>query len=781
MNVFDLVAKLSLDTSEYEGKLSGISASVGKIGKFVASGVAAGTAAVTAFGGASVKTGMDFDSSMSQVAATMGKTVEEISDLRDFAQEMGSTTSFSATQSADALNYMALAGYDAETSMKMLPNVLNLAAAGGIELAQASDMVTDAQSALGLSLDETSELVDKMAMASSKSNTSVAQLGDAILTIGGTAKNVAGGTTELTAALGVLADNGIKGAEGGTALRNIVLSLSAPTDKAAKAMQALGLEAYDADGNLRPLNDIFNDLNGTLSTMTQGEQTQALNEIFNKVDLKSVNALLANSGERFDELSGYIDKAKDSAQNMADTQLDNLQGDITLMQSAYEGLQIAVSDKLTPSIRGFVQLAGEGLSAITQGMNDKGLKGAMDAISGLMPKALGMVIDYIPTIVEAGSQLIGALANGIMENLPQLFDAAQEIIVGLLDDLLTHAPEFIQTGAEMLLQLSQGISENLPIIIEKGLSVLQAISESFIENIDTVLEAGATIILAIADGLVTALPQMIPSIIEVIITIVEKLIENVDKLIDAAVAIVIALGEGIINALPTLIEKAPEIIDKLVTALIENAPKLIIAAVEMILQLVGGIVGAFPEIVSSAIELVGVFISSIIGMGADLVGIGLKIIGMIAEGIGSAISSAKEWGKDLIQNFIDGIVGMASKLWDTVKGIGQGIKNILGFSEPKEGPLSNFHTYAPDMIDLFIKGIRDNEGRLREQMESSFDFGNVGVAGYSSATVARPSYNDDASNISVNITLAGDADGIFRVVKQENTKYKKSNGVSAFA
>ena len=146
----------------------------------------------------------------------MGVTVDEIGELRDFAQEMGSTTAFSATEAADALNYMALAGYDAETSMTMLPNVLNLAAAGGMELATASDMVTDSQTALGLSLEETSTLVDQMALASSKTNTSVSQLGEAILSIGGTAKNLSGGTTELNQVLGLLADNGIKGAEAGT-------------------------------------------------------------------------------------------------------------------------------------------------------------------------------------------------------------------------------------------------------------------------------------------------------------------------------------------------------------------------------------------------------------------------------------------------------------------------------------------------------------------------------------------------------------------------------------
>ncbi len=230
------------------GDLEKSASAAGKVGSALKTGlsvaataIGAATTAVGAFGKSAIDVGMSFDSSMSQVAVTMGKTTDEIGDLRQFAMEMGANTAFSATQAAEALNYMALAGYDSQQAMEALPNVLNLAAAGGMELATASDMVTDAQSALGLTMDESAQLVDKMAMASSKSNTSVAQLGEAILTVGGTAKNLAGGTTELSTALGILADNGIKGAEGGTALRNIILSLSAPTDTAAAAMEALGL------------------------------------------------------------------------------------------------------------------------------------------------------------------------------------------------------------------------------------------------------------------------------------------------------------------------------------------------------------------------------------------------------------------------------------------------------------------------------------------------------------------------------------------------------------
>ena len=160
------------------------------VAKVGAAAIAGAAGAVSVFGVKSIQAGMDFDSSMSQVAATMGTTVDQIGELRDFAQEMGRTTAFSATQSADALNYMALAGYDAQTSMAMLPNVLNLAAAGGIELAQASDMVTDAQSAFGLTTAQTTAMVDQMAKTSSKTNTSVQQLGEGFLKIGATARNL---------------------------------------------------------------------------------------------------------------------------------------------------------------------------------------------------------------------------------------------------------------------------------------------------------------------------------------------------------------------------------------------------------------------------------------------------------------------------------------------------------------------------------------------------------------------------------------------------------------
>lgn len=218
MNLFKLMATIGIDSSEFNKGIEKAKGSTNNLAGFIKKvGIAA---AVGKIGKASIDMGMTFEASMSQVAATMGMTKEEIeggSDsfklLEKAAKEAGATTQFSATESAEALNYLALAGYDAEGAVKMLPKVLNLAAAGGMDLASASDMVTDSMSALGIETKDADKFIDQMAKTSQKSNTNVAQLGEAILTVGGTAKVLKGGTAELNAQLGILADNGIKSAK----------------------------------------------------------------------------------------------------------------------------------------------------------------------------------------------------------------------------------------------------------------------------------------------------------------------------------------------------------------------------------------------------------------------------------------------------------------------------------------------------------------------------------------------------------------------------------------
>ena len=694
MNLLDLVAKLSMDSSSFDKGLSSAKTAVSSLGtgikkgfatvtKVTAVAVTAASTAVVGFGKSAVAAGSQFDTSMSQVAATMGKSADEIKDLREFAKKMGRETAFSASQAADALNYMALAGYDSKTAMSMLPNVLNLAAAGSIDLAKASDMVTDAQSALGLNLDETSAMVDKMAKASSKTNTSVAQLGEAILTVGGTAKSLKGGTTELSAALGLLADNGVKGAEGGTALRNIILSLSAPTDSAAKALKALGVEVFDEQGNMRDLESIFTDLNASLSTMSQGEQTQALNKIFNKVDLKSVNALLGTSVGRWDEVTKGIDNATGSAKKMADTQLDNLAGDITKFKSALEGAQIETSEKLTPSLREFVQLGTTGISEMTTAFKEDGLEGLMAAFGETLNKGIELLLSKLPEIISAGVTLLETLIEGIESNLDQVIEASSTIIS----------------------TLSEAAIENLPKIVDMALQIMISLAESLLNNLPKIVKAALKIIVSLANGITKALPKLIPAIIGCIREIVDTLTnpKQLAQIINAALDLVITLVEGIIDNLDELMDAAIQIILNIVEYLLtpENLAKLVSAALRIQIALAGGLIKAIPQVIKGIAQLI------------------MKI--------GETITH-HDWGS-FGKNIVDGVFNGLKNAWNSISswwseswnGLVDSAKNWLGIHSPSRV----FKRIGEYTAEGFGIGWKDEFADVSDDVGDDLDFSDI--------------------------------------------------------
>lgn len=651
--------------------------------QLMADAIKAAGKAIIGFAKDSIKAGADFDESMSQVAATMGVTVSEIENLRDFAQQMGSTTAFSATQAADALNYMALAGYDAETSMNMLPNVLNLAAAGGIELAYASDMVTDAQSALGLSLDETAAMVDKMAKASSKTNTSVQQMGEAILTVGGTAKNLKGGTTELAQVLGLLADNGIKGAEGGTHLRNILLAMEPTTDAAAAAFEKLNLQTYDANGSLRNLEDIFLDMNAAMDGMTDQEKQNIITAIFNKTDIASVNALLATTEERWDAVSAAIDDSAGAAQAMANTQLDNLNGDITLFKSALEGAQIAISDKLTPTLRGFVQFGSKGLSELTEGFKEGGLSGAMDAFGYLLGEGLTMIAESLPEIVKAGVSLIEALITGISENGDLIITAAFDAVMVLADGILNMLPQIVKLGLDLIVSLANGIAESLPELIPTITSVVLQIVET-LTNPDTLsqlLNAAISIITSLSESLLSpdAMNGLIVAVVGIINNLATFFISNLGPLLSAAISIIVALAEYLVSpdSLGTLVE----------------------AAIQIIVALASAMVSANYELINAAFELIAQLIETFTN--GDWESIGKNILDGIKTGISNAWANLKEWFGGLF----DDLIGTAKK--------------ILGIASPSKV----FKKLGSWTAEGFGIGWDDEFANVTKDIENSLDFG----------------------------------------------------------
>lgn len=492
----------SFDKSNKTSKNWGISvneiSNLANIGvKALAEISASAVAGISGLAIASIGVGSNFESSMSQVAATMGITASEIANgsesfkiLKQAAKDAGATTQFSASQSAEALNYLALAGYDAEKAVATLPTVLNLAAAGGMELGAASDMVTDSMSALGDKAGTVESFVDKLAKTSQKSNTSVAQLGQGILTVGGTAKVLAGGVDEMSAALGVLADNGVKSAEGGTALRNIILSLTAPTDTAASAMKSLGLKVLDVNGNMRPLNDIFNDLNSILSTMTQGEQTQVLNKIFNKTDLKSVSALMASTVVNTKDLKDGLTALGVETETNADM-INYLAATFELgedkaafMEYAIQEMGITVEqasgfyDLLSKSVeengsrfdelKGYISNADGAAANMAETMNDN-LQGKItvlgSSLEGLGIQVYERLEGPLKTAADTAIESLGNIANslssgGLGGSIDKLANAFANMITKIAEGVEVWLPRIIN-GLTWLLDNSNTIATGI--------------------------------------------------------------------------------------------------------------------------------------------------------------------------------------------------------------------------------------------------------------------------------------------------------------------------------
>ncbi|MCD8204722.1 MAG: phage tail tape measure protein, partial [Coprobacillus sp.] len=382
--------------SSLQSALKTVGSGISGVTKTLGAVTAAATAAVGAVATAAINVGKEFESSMSQVQATMlidtstAEGMEAYQTLEDAARECGRTTAFSATEAAEALNYLALAGYDASEAATALPSILNLAGAGAMDLATASDMVTDAMSALQLEVTEEnlSTFTDQLAKTASSANTSVEQLGEGILTVGATAANLAGGTTELNTALGILADVGIKGSEGGTHLRNMILKLQQPTADAAKIMDELGVSVYDTEGNMNSLQDIFGDLNTAMEGMSQQDIDTIMGTLFNKTDLAAANAMLANCTDRWDELSDAIENSAGACEEMYNIQLDNLEGDVSKLTSGLSDLGISIYQDLQTPLRDVTQLATNMVGELSAAYSEGGLSGMVGALGGVMAEGV---------------------------------------------------------------------------------------------------------------------------------------------------------------------------------------------------------------------------------------------------------------------------------------------------------------------------------------------------------------------------------------------------------
>lgn len=371
------------------------------------------TTVIDGVGVAAVKTAADFDSAMSQVAAVSGATGKDFDDLRNKAREMGSKTKFSATEAAEAMNYMAMAGWKTEDMLGGIEGVMNLAAASGEDLATTSDIVTDALTAFGLSAKDSGHFADILAAASSNANTNVSMMGETFKYCAPIAGALGFSAEDTAEAIGLMANAGIKSSQAGTALLTIMNNLAGDVKISGKAIGDVTIATTNADGSMRDLSDILADCRTAFSGLTESEKAQAVESLVGKNAMSGFLALM-NAGEGdIEKLSSAIENCDGSAEKMAMTMQDNLAGQLTILKSQLQELAISFGDILMPAIRSIVSKL-QGFVDKLNGM-DEGTKRTIVTIALLFASIGPLLIIIGTTISKIGVAMQGfvKLANGV--------------------------------------------------------------------------------------------------------------------------------------------------------------------------------------------------------------------------------------------------------------------------------------------------------------------------------------------------------------------------------
>jgi TP901 family phage tail tape measure protein len=428
-----------------------------------AAAIAGISVALIALGKASIKEGATYTKEMSNVKALTGATEEQFDKLSASAEELGATTKFTATEAAEGMSFLAMAGFEVDEIISAMPGVLNLAAAGNLDLATSADIASNIISGMGADISETDHIIDVLTATMTSSNTNLIQLGEGMKFVAPLAGSLGIDVEDLSAAMGILGDAGIQGTMGGTALRQALLNLASPTGAAKKVMDDLGLSVFDQSGKMLPLPDIIGRVAKATEGLTDEQKIQSLETIFGARNISAMSVLL-EAGE--DDLRGFGNELRESggrAAEIAATQLDNLSGDVTLLQSAFSGVKIQIFKRLEPILRNIVAFA-------TQMLERLGplLPQIYAAIAGVLGKAFTIIQDVVNTFfasMDEGDDIFTALKKAIAELIP-------EVILDNVLELMDKFKELGQTIFPDMKSAGEGIGGMLTNVIAGAIKFL---------------------------------------------------------------------------------------------------------------------------------------------------------------------------------------------------------------------------------------------------------------------------------------------------------------------
>lgn len=610
-----------------------------------------------------LQTGMDFEQSMSKVEALLGPTEatgEAMAELTQLALEMGAKTKFSAGESAEAMTYLAQAGWGVQEIMAGLPGVMNLAATDGIDLATAAEICANALNSLGYEASDATGFADVLAVVAAETCTNVEDMGLAFQYVGPVAGALGYEIEDLALALGIMADAGIKGEKAGTSLRSLFTNLAKPTDAMAEAMEQYGISLTDAQGNMLPFADVLAQLRGVFAGLTEEEQAALAATLAGKTGMAGLLSIVNAAPEDFYALMQAIGDSTGAAEEMAETMQDNLAGDVEKLGGAFETLSIKIFSKFTEPLREATQAVTgflEGTVSLPELMESIG-----SAISGMVEGFK----EFLPVLSEVGSQLLQFLIDGITNGLPVLFEKVIELANSIGQYLTEMGPTFLQFGIDLVMNLAQGLSDWIP-------------------NLITI---GADIIGGLCSGVETSTEDFISNALTILDGFADKLGEAIPKLIDKGAEFLLNMAKGISNALPEFIARAPEIISKFANLINDNFPKILAKGVQIVWELIKGIIKAIPDLIANIPKIIKAIVD--VWSAFNWLSLGKKAIDLLGKGIkamGGWLKNAGKWVLDTIVNIIKNLPqtllnlgkNAISFLGNGIKGCGSLIKSAAKF------------------------------------------------------------------------------------------------------
>lgn len=704
--------ELSKNASDLSAKLSkGLKKGLSVATKAIAA-VAAGIGTVSV---ATIKIGSDFEAQMSRVQAISGATGAELQSLRDQAIQLGADTSFSASEAAKGMENLAAAGFTTTEIMDAMPGLLDMAAASGEDLAASSDIAASTLRGFGLAASDAGHVADVLAENANRTNSSIAETGEAMKYIAPLARAAGISLEETAAAIGIMANAGIQGSQAGTTLRGALSRLSKPTDDMVDVMDELGISFYDSEGKMKSLTDQVGMLRTATAGMTDEQRNNALVTLYGQESLSGMLALINEGEGSLAQLTESFETCDGAAQSAAATMQDNLQGAIEQMKGSLETLGIVIYDSVSAPLKDLAQDATEIINELTTAFQERGSQGLIEAGGGIVADIILGIARAAPNIITTSVQILGSIITSLKSNLPQIVSAGGEILLSLISGIVQYQFMLLDLTANLIYEIVSGLINNAPQLMTQANTMMTDFCAQIRERFPDLLQSGADAISSLLTGLLDNAPSVIEQGGAMITTFVDTILSMLPQILQAGVDIALNLLNGIVANAPDIIHQAAEISINFISTVRSHLPQILQTGIELIGELLAGIIRSVPDIIAAIPGIIYDVARTFLSYNWSSVG--ADIIAGIARGIanagGAIVDAAVDAAKSAFnaaKNFL-GINSPSTLFRDEIGrymalGMGVGFETNIPVDEIKGGldsavnQISKHYTEAGQRINL---------------------------------------------------------------------------------